>query len=185
MKVVVLNNFAVGETHLGKSVFAARAFKRGDVVTQFEGEILHKSEIPKSYRGERDRYMQIGVDEYLGPSGNTDDLINHSCEPNCGLKFTKSGVLLVAIKNINIGDEITWDYSTTLFENSWRMKCDCRSELCRKIIGDFALLDQALQKKYQRFGVIPPYIKAYLMSQEYSVYTKGIQHLSRHEGKEK
>ncbi len=181
MKVVVLSNFAVGETHLGKSVFAAREFKRGDVVTQFSGKILHRSEIPKKYRGENDRYMQIGIDEYLGPSGKTDDLINHSCDPNCGLKFTKSGILLVAIKNITLGDEITWDYSTTMYENAWKMKCDCKSKKCRKIIGEFALLDIELQKKYQRLGVIPPYIKAYLMSQEYSVYTKGIQHLAKHD----
>ncbi len=185
MKVVVLNNFAIGDTHLGKSVFAARQFKLGDVVTQFEGEILHHSQIPKTYRKERDRYMQIGPDQYLGPSGNTDDLINHSCEPNCGLKFTKSGILLVAIRNINIGDEVTWDYSTTLFENPWKMKCDCRTPSCRKIIGEFALLDQKLQRKYQRLGVIPPYIKAYLMSKEYSVYTKGIQRLAKHGNKKK
>jgi hypothetical protein len=120
MRVKVLNNFVIGTNHLGKAVFAARIFKPNDVIVKFEGLVLHKKDIPEKYEGGNDRYVQIGKDLFLGPSGETDDFINHSCDPNTGLKFTNAGILLVAIKNIEIGDEITWDYSTTLFENSWK-----------------------------------------------------------------
>lgn len=185
MKVLVLNNFAIGDTHLGKSVFAARPFKKGDVITQFTGELFHKSKIPKSYRGERDRYMQVGKEEFLGPSGEIDDLINHSCEPNAGIKFTKSGILLIAIEPIEPGDEITWDYSTTMFENSWKMKCDCRKATCRKIIGDFMLLDRKTQEKYLKLGVLPQYAKDYMGSSIYSIYTEAIRRLQKHERKAK
>lgn len=184
MKVLVLNNFAIGQTHLGQSVFAARRFKVGDVITKFNGPILHKGEIPKRYKGEADRYVQIGPNEFMGPSGEIDDLINHSCEPNAGLKFTDAGILLVAIKPIEEGDEITWDYSTTMFENSWKMRCDCKKPTCRKIIGDFMLLDTELQQKYRKLNIIPQYLKDYMDSIEYSVYTEGIQHM-RHAGTEK
>ncbi len=179
MEIRVLSNFSVGETHLGKSVFAARSFKQGDVITKFTGEIMHKSKIPKTYRGERDRFMQVGLEEFMGPSGDLDDLINHSCDPNAGLKFTNFGVVLIGIKEIAEGEEITWDYSTTIFENSWKMRCDCRTSLCRKTVGDFALLDESVQKKYADLGIIPPYIRAYLLSKEYAVYTKGIHQMSK------
>ncbi len=185
MEILVLNNFAIGETHLGKSVFAARSFKKGDVITPFTGERIHKSKIPKSYRGERDRYMQIDKEYYLGPSGEIDDLINHSCSPNAGIKFTKAGILLVAITDIETGEEITWDYSTTMFDNSWKMKCDCRKPECRKIIGDFMLLDRKTQEKYLKLGVLPQYAKDYMMSSLYSVYTEGIRRLLKHERKAK
>ena len=125
--------------------------------------------------GQDDRYVQIGVDEYLGPSGEVDDLINHSCEPNTGLKFSPLGIILIAIKDIEMGEEITWDYSTTLFENSWKMLCDCKKGACRKVISDFTVLDKDLQKKYNDLGVIPPYIKDYMESDRYLVYTKGIE----------
>lgn len=183
MQVLVLNNFAIGQTHLGKSVFAARTFKKGDVITQFRGNLFHKSEIPKKYKGEEDRYIQIGLEHFLGPSDDVDDLINHSCEPNSGLKFGNSGILLVALQNIEIGDEIVWDYSTTLFENSWKMKCDCRKETCRGIVQDFMLLNPDLQKRYYDLEVIPPYIREYMDSPEYDLYTKGIaslQHGKKH-----
>ncbi len=179
MKVLVLNNFAIGKTHLGKSVFAARPFKKGDVITQFTGRVVHKSKLPKSYKGVNDRYVQVTPDSFMGPSGEIDDLINHSCEPNAGLKFKKSDILLVALKRIKIGEEITWDYSTTLFEDAWKLKCDCRKRSCRGIIGDFALLDKNLQKKYQRLDIIPQYLHEYMNSAERKIYTKGLKHLKR------
>lgn len=185
MKVSVLSNFAVGQTHLGQSVFAARPFSRGDVITQFTGTILHKSEIPKKYKGESDRFVQIGEEEFMGPSGDVDDLINHSCEPNAGLKFGTEQILLVAIKDIEEGDEITWDYSTTMFDNKWKMRCDCRSSVCRKIISDFTLLSPERQNHYRELNVIPPYIRNYMDSPEYTVYTAGIQQLQKHVTKRK
>ncbi len=172
-----MNNFAVGQTHLGKAVFAARPFKRGDVVTQFTGPRIHKSKIPRRYKGEGDRYMQIGLDYYLGSSGDIDDLINHSCNPNTGFKFSPAGILLVAIRDIQIGDEITWDYSSTLFESVWKMKCDCHEKNCRKIIGDFTLLDKQIQQRYRQLDIVPQYIKDYMDSPEYFIYTKGMQSL--------
>lgn len=185
MKVKVLSNFAIGQTHLGKSVFAARPFKRGDVITQFTGPILNKSEIPEEYRGEDDRFVQIGAQEFMGPSGDIDDLINHSCEPNAGLKFDDSQVLLVAVEDITEGDEITWDYSTTMFENDWKMRCDCQKPGCRKIISDFILLAPDVQVRYYELNVIPRYLKDYMDSPEYHVYTAGIQQLQKHASKRK
>lgn len=185
MKIVVLNNFAIGDTHLGKSVFAARPFKKGEVITQFSGPRIHALKVPKSYRGERDRYMQIDREHFIGPSGKPDDLINHSCEPNAGLRFRKLDIRLVAIKNIKVGEEISWDYSTTMFENSWKMKCDCKKKICRRVVGDFMLLPKKLQNKYRRLGIIPQYLKEYMDSKEYAVYTKGIQHLEKNDRKKK
>lgn len=175
MKAKVRSDFAVGQTHVGKAVFAARSFKRGEVVTQFKGPRIHESKMPKRYKGKNDRYLQIERDYYLGPSGEIDDIINHSCNPNTGLKFTPKGIFLVAIRDVKIGDEITWDYSSTLFGSSWKMKCDCREENCRRIIGDFTLLDRRIQQKYLRLGIIPKHLKEYMESTRHSVYNKGVR----------
>ncbi len=183
MQVKILNNFIIGTNHLGKAVFAARNYKVGDVIVKFEGELFHKSKIPKKLEGEADRYVQVDHDMYLGASGEADDLINHSCEPNAGLRFSTVGILLVAIKEIVIGDEITWDYSTTLYENKWKMLCDCRKVTCRKLVSDFTMLDKELQKKYYDLNIIPKYIRDYMESEQYIVYTKGIESLKNHGSK--
>jgi hypothetical protein len=180
MKVRVLSNFAIGQTHLGKAVFAARPFKKGDVLTQFTGPRIHKKKVPKRYTGEADRYLQYDKEYYLGPSGGVDDLINHSCDPNAGLKFKGGDVLLVALRDIEVGEEVMWDYSTTMFENGWQMRCECKTKKCRKIIGDFLLLDPRLQARYRRLNIIPQYLKDYMDTDEYRIYTAGIKSLGEH-----
>ncbi|HEY4498537.1 MAG TPA: SET domain-containing methyltransferase [Candidatus Paceibacterota bacterium] len=180
MKVRVFNNLAVGQNHLGRAGFAARFFRKGDVITQFKGPLIHKLELPKNYKGERDRYLQVGVETFMGPSEDIDDLLNHSCDPNTGLKFNDSDVLLVAIRDIEIGEEVTWDYSTTMFEHDWRMKCDCRAKECRKIISDFTLLDKKIQERYRALGIIPQYLENYMNNLSYPVYTRDMRSLKKH-----
>jgi len=183
MKVKVLNNFVVGKNHYGKAVFAARNYAVGDVICQFTGETFDRSEIPKKYQGENDRFVQVGKDIFLGPSGDVDDLINHSCDPNAGLKFTKAGILLVAIKKIKMGEEIFWDYSTTLFDNNWKMLCSCNTKKCRRVVSDFILLDKKIQRKYYDLGILPPYIEEFMDNPHYMVYSKGIEQLKKYERK--
>lgn len=53
---------------------------------------------------------------------------NHSCAPNA--TFNRTG-MLVALKEIGTGEEITFDYLTHPTPASpWNFKCDCGSENC-------------------------------------------------------
>ena len=164
--IVSTETLIVGENHLGKAVFTTKSIKKGEIVTEFQGEILHKNELPKVYRKEKDRFLQISEYLFMGPSGDLDDFINHSCDPNTGLIFTEDGVYLTAIRNIKKGEEITWDYSTTIMDNHWTMRCRCKTEICRKIIGDFSKIDRKTQDKYYKLNIIPKYIKIYMDNQK-------------------
>jgi len=159
MRIKVLNSFEVGKNHYGYGIFASRDFKINDVIVQFRGPIVSAHRVPKRLIGEKDRYVQIGEDKFMGPSETTDDFINHSCEPNSGLRFTDFGIILVAIKRIHKGDEITWDYSTTMHNNPWEMKCLCKSKHCRGIIREFKYLPMSLKKHYTELNIVPDYIK--------------------------
>jgi hypothetical protein len=152
------NPFAVGETHLGKTVFAAQAFAPGETLLRFSGRRVRSA--PVAATGPQDRYVQIGADEYLGPSGRVDDLINHSCDPNTGLRFDDAGgVFLVALRPIAAGEEVAWDYSTTLKDSDWRMPCDCRSIGCRGIIGNFDTLPGERQQWFRDQDLVAPYLR--------------------------
>lgn len=158
MKIKIFNNFVVGLNHLGKAVFADRDYKKDSVIVKFEGPVTEKEGLPKNLKGSMDRYVQIGTNAFMGPSDTVDDYINHSCDPNAGLRFSSVGIILVAIKPIKKGEEITWDYSTTLYKNSWKMECHCHSPNCRKIIREFKFLPKQTQIKYIKLNVVPPYI---------------------------
>ena len=127
------NPFAVGETHLGKAVFAARDFAEGERLVRFSGRRVTAARTGR-LEGAGDRFVQIGPDEYMGPSGRVDDLVNHSCSPNAGLRFEGDGVHLIAIRPIARGEEVSWDYATTLSDPEWKLPCDCRSGECRGTI---------------------------------------------------
>ena len=153
------NLFRVEENHLGKAVFAAAPFAEGDTLLEFTGRRFRVDQIPSLMRGSDDRFVQVTPDHYMGPSGQLDDLVNHSCAPNAGLRFTEDGVFLVAVRAIAAGEEVSWDYSTTLKESNWHMICQCRAPGCRRVIGNFDSLDADRQEFFRARNLVAPYLR--------------------------
>ena len=153
------NLFAVGETHLGKAVFAADGFAGGERIVRFTGRRFRADRVPSLLQGASDRFVQVTPNHYMGPSGRIDDLINHSCAPNSGLRFGADGVFLVAIRDIAPGEEIAWDYSTTLKDSNWHMICQCRAPDCRRVIADFATLPEERQEWFRSHNLVAPYLR--------------------------
>lgn len=153
------NLFKVGDSHLGKAVFAAHPFAEGDRLIEFTGRRFRAARVPSLMRGQSDRFVQVTPEHYMGPSGRIDDLVNHSCAPNAGLRFADSGVFLVAIRDIAVGEEVTWDYSTTLAQSNWHMICQCRAAECRRVIGNFATLSPERQEWFRARNLVAPYLR--------------------------
>lgn len=145
----------------GEGVFSKKPISTGSKILFFKGQKLKEKKLPLPYDSVTDHYMQIGIDTYLGPSGDTDDLINHSCDPNSGVIIKNGKVFLVAIKNIKEGEEITWDYSTTMKDDNWTMTCQCGAKHCRKLIREFKFLDKKQKERYKKAGVVPAYQESY------------------------
>lgn len=154
-----VNPFAVGENHLGKAVYATHGFLEGETITRFAGRRVSSKRLPRRLLGASDRFLQVARDEYLGPSGAIDDLINHSCAPNAGLRFRADGVVLIAIRDIVAGEEISWDYSTTLADDGWTMHCLCGAATCRGTVAAFATLPTERQAWYRARNLVAPYLR--------------------------
>ncbi|MEK6983140.1 MAG: SET domain-containing protein-lysine N-methyltransferase [Nanoarchaeota archaeon] len=142
----------------GKGIFADKDFKKNEKIMELHGGLYTYQQLPFPYFEVEDRYVQIGQNLYMGPPGGLDDFVNHSCNPNAGLKINGKKVDVIAVKNIKTGEEITWDYSTTMDEDDWEMDCLCGSQNCRKRVRDFKYLPKDTQKKYIELGIIPEYI---------------------------
>lgn len=152
--------FKVEENDKGKAVHVTRPFAKGVRLMEFSGVRYHRSEVHVHRSGDEDRFLQIGPETYLGPSGQLDDLVNHSCEPNCGLQFDADRIFLVTLKPVQAGEELSWDYSTTSSSSHFSMRCCCGSEQCRDVIGDFEFLDETLQAEYRSLELVPPYLRS-------------------------
>lgn len=71
--------------------------------------------------------------------GGDGRFVNHSCQPNCEIqKWSVNGqfrMALFALRDIESGEELTYDYNFSLFNPAEGQECKCGSEMCRGVIG--------------------------------------------------
>jgi SET domain-containing protein len=122
----------------GKGVFASTHIRAGEPILGFGGPLRHRSEVDFN-----DYHLQVDDQHYLGPSRLADDYVNHSCEPNAGFG---EGLVLVALRDIAQGEEITWDYSTAIDEPNFEgFVCRCSAPRCRGLVASYRHLPGQLQ----------------------------------------
>jgi uncharacterized protein len=137
----------------GQGVFTLRHYEAGGKVLCFNGNIVDLDEVE-----DHGKYLQVGKRNFLGSSGEEDDFINHSCEPNCGVTMRQGKILLISIREIQPKEELTFDYSTWMAYDYWEMDCICKDPHCRKKIKDFKYLPGELRQKYIDLNVVPDYV---------------------------
>ena len=154
--VSIIPDLIVGKSKLhGKGVFAGRHFNSGDVIITFAGDLYTYEDTLGPYEG---MFLQVGKDLYMGPSGQADDLINHSCDPTAAVVMVDRTVVLKAIRPINPMMEITYDYSIFVIDDPWTMQCNCGTAKCRKIIADYKTLPEDLRRHYEYMKIVPAYV---------------------------
>lgn len=117
----------------GLGVFTRRAIPRGAFVIECQGILRHKDEVVEGMRA-----LQIGPETYLAEDPENprlDDYINHSCDPNVG--FIDGTPKLFAIRDIAAGEELFWDYRTSINETGWAVDCTCGAAGCRGRIQSY------------------------------------------------
>ncbi len=131
----------------GKGVYAQEFISIGLPVIQCRGILIHKDAVYEGLRA-----LQVGPDTYLAEDPENprlDDYINHSCDPNVG--FIDGSLILFAMRDIEIGEELFWDYSTSINDPGWEIPCGCGSTKCRGKIQSYCDLPastQAMLKGY-------------------------------------
>jgi hypothetical protein len=130
-------------------VFAKRAIRRGEIILVFGGALIDFAETKR--RGPREcMAIQVGPDQYIDtqPPGV---FANHSCAPNAGIRNDRD---LAALRDIPMGEEIRYDYSTTMDEKSFTMRCRCGAPGCRQVVRDFSELPAGIQEYYLSRGLV-------------------------------
>lgn len=124
-------------------------------ILEFKGDIFSNDELINLPHPEN--ALQIGLDMYLGNSGDVPDFINHSCDPNCSLHIVGKRAVLYSLFVIPPDAELSFDYSTSSTDtlSMWKMNCNCGSHNCRGVISGFQYLDENLKKEYKKSGMLP------------------------------
>jgi hypothetical protein len=159
-----LKNVAVAPARNGLGLFATKAFEPGQTILKIAGRVVHHRVLWKR-RGSTfaANCLRYGPQTYLDPGDHLGRYLNHSCEPNAAIRKLNNQVFLVAARQIERGDEIVFDYSTTIGDDDiWTMRCNCGEPSCRGRIERFGSLPRAVKERYLGYGLVPRYIIATL-----------------------
>ena len=130
----------------GRGVYATQALRKGEIVSVFDGRILD-NKFDGWTKDLLNHTIQIGRSEWRDSTG-LGRYFNHSCEPNCGIR---GRFKLVTMRAVKAGEELTWDYEMTEKSWWWRMDCRCGTKGCRKRIGNYRNLPEAIRRKYKGY----------------------------------
>ncbi len=145
----------------GNGIFALEPLKKGELAAVFGGVIYEWDAF--IHLPDRDRSLCIQVEDRLflvpRPIGEG-DYVNHSCNPNAGL----SGQIgLVAMRGINIGEEVCFDYAMSDTMPYDEFECGCGSANCRGSISGDDWQKPELQKRYT--GFFSPHVQRKIEAQ--------------------
>ncbi len=150
---------AIKKSKHGKGVFAKKPFKPGQTILHIVGKLITCDEDDDLDEETRSNTYRFNKDLFLSPKGRIGNYFNHSCEPNAKVIKKDNKLFITAVRQITIGEEIVFDYSTVLApDDFWEMNCDCGSTLCRKTIKQFRTLPKKTREKYLSLGMVPKHI---------------------------
>ena len=126
--------YRIGRSRTGLGLFATRPIRKGTKIIRYFGPLLDS-------RKEKDDAIE---NKYLFELSNRWTIdgsvreniaryINHGCKPNAesDVKPRKRKVFIRAIKNIEPGEEISYDYGTDYFK-AYLKPIGCKCDACEK-----------------------------------------------------
>lgn len=126
-------------------LIALEPIKKDEMVIQYVGEYIRhhvadKREKRYEVQGIGSSYLFRVDDDYIidaTKKGNLARFINHSCDPNCCAKVitveNSKKVAIYALKDIGMGEEVTYDYKFPYEED--KIRCLCGAKNCKQYLN--------------------------------------------------
>ena len=121
----------IGDTPVGRGVFARQHIPAGFVLGEIRGTILDEHPEDSSY------VMELGSGRLLDPAAPF-RFVNHSCDPNCEIFYWEEApeedrLWMQTIRPLEAGEELFIDYC---WPADAAIPCRCRTPECRGWIVD-------------------------------------------------
>lgn len=134
----------------GYGLITDTKINKGEIIWRLDPreKVIELSEVkqwPLEKQEEFEQFSyQCGENQFIIPRGIS-KYMNHSCDPNVWWKDSRTQF---AYRDIQAGEELTYDYPTCDILRDYSMKCNCGSKCCRKVVTNKDYLDTEWQKKY-------------------------------------
>jgi hypothetical protein len=126
--------YRVGRSKTGLGLFATKPIKKGAKIVRYFGPLLDSKK--KKDDAIENKYLFELTNRWTidgSVRANIARYINHGCRPNAesDVKPRKRRVVIRAIKNIEPGEEINYDYGTDYFK-AYLKPIGCKCDACEK-----------------------------------------------------
>jgi SET domain-containing protein len=127
----------------GKGVFAVQPIAQGEKIIEYVGEVITWKEADRRHpHNPKDPnhtfYFHLDDKHVLDAlyGGNSSRWINHACEPNCEADVEDKRVFIKALRDIEPGEELNYDYGLVIDspltpELKAEYACWCGAASCR------------------------------------------------------
>jgi hypothetical protein len=136
---------------LGNGVFARVPISEGEFIAGFYGEIYEALTALDAPECAVNHAIQFSAHKWRDSRmDSVARLFNHSCDPNCGIENLFD---VVAIRDIQAGEELRWDYAMTE-DSNWEVpghQCLCGAPSCRGRIVPYRELPEEDKQKYEKY----------------------------------
>ena len=132
----------------GEGIFAGEPISKGTIAFYYSSEDVYvsKKEFQSISNFKKNQIYKFGVEDEYGNWIVTDGDANHSCDANILSIFVDGLYCDIAVKDIQIHEEITIDYGLFYSSFPWKMTCRCHSSNCRGIVGSGFSIDSQTQE---------------------------------------
>ncbi len=133
--------------------FASRTIPKNTRVIEYVGEKISKQESQLRCSQNNEYIFSLGDDSDLdgNVSWNPARLLNHSCSPNCEALLIEDHVWIVALRDIDDGEELTFNYGYDLVDYR-EHPCACGSPDCVGFIVAEEFFPQFRKARIYRAG---------------------------------
>jgi len=128
----------VGHSRIdGQGLFAAQDITKGTRIIAYTGEKITRKESARRLEAGNAYIFHLSYRYALDGEmlANTARYINHSCDPNCEVEKTHDTLWIVALRDIQEGEELSYNYGYTL-EHYKDNPCNCGAKNCCGYILD-------------------------------------------------
>jgi len=127
----------------GKGVFALQDIAEGETLIEYVGEVISWDEAQDRHPHDPNDpnhtfYFHVNEDKVIDAlhGGNSSRWINHSCDPNCEADEQNERIFIKALRNIQAGEELNYDYGLIIDEPYTKKllaeyPCWCGAKNCR------------------------------------------------------
>jgi Proteins containing SET domain len=143
----------------GRGVYASRRIRKGTRIIEYVGDRISHEEADARYDAkpadDGHTFLFVVDDDICidaGVGGNAARFINHKCDANCETIIEDRRVFIEAIRTIEPGDELGYDYQLTweTTDDPEELKlyaCRCGAANCRGTMLDREALDVKKRRK--------------------------------------